>query len=691
MLRPRRSDVLSTLLVVLLAAAILGTLRSASPFLYDYDGYFHIRYAEILRSEGISRSFPWWQETFLRDRFADKDFVYHLLLIPFTFGDLLLGAKVAAVVFATATLGIFHAVARRLRVPWPLAWALVLLASSTELLYRLGFTRPGVPAIAFLLAGTLAVFLGRAGWACAVAAVFVNAHVSFPLLPGVALLHDLHRDRDDSGRRSFRVFGWTVAGTVGGALLSPYVPNNLYMFWVQDVRALQFAWDSGVQLWQGWELLPGPSDELLKHNPGALAALGLGGYLLSRSKRVSPEAMTLLVMAGGFLALTLMSRRFIELFAPFAVLLLAVAVRDARDVRSEATGAPRVPARGRAALAVGVCVVVAALGVVSFTEARRWIARENVPDLGRASAWMKANIPEGETIFHTGWDDFAQLFFYNPKFRYLVGLDPTLMYATDPSRWRLWDDIYRGRADDPYTAIRSTFGCRWILARSKDPGLHRAARIDPRFVARYGDGTAWVFELVDGQTFASDWLLHGRYPDPARRLSDIRLPAEPAAPGIVEAHIPEAEGPAARGLEVEGIPGFVDLERLLGVSPRERDVCGVAESWLTADRAGDASVAVTTDDEFRVYLNGEKVLGASPFREPPPGSPGGPPFSLSDLPDTPRLPFKAAETTARVKVRKGDNHLVVKACRVGDEFGFFARAYADGGSPLPSAAGPSRP
>jgi len=54
---------------------------------------------------------------------------------------------------------------------------------------------------------------------------------------------------------------------------------------------------------------------------------------------------------------------------------------------------------------------------------------------------MGANIPAGETIFHLDWDDFPQLFFFNPQFHYLLGLDPTFMYLTSPTRWRLWSDV----------------------------------------------------------------------------------------------------------------------------------------------------------------------------------------------------------------------------------------------------------
>lgn len=32
--------------------------------------------------------------------------------------------------------------------------------------------------------------------------------------------------------------GWTAAGASTGAILSPYVPNNLYLWWAQNIRVL---------------------------------------------------------------------------------------------------------------------------------------------------------------------------------------------------------------------------------------------------------------------------------------------------------------------------------------------------------------------------------------------------------------------------------------------------------------------
>ncbi|HXI01865.1 MAG TPA: hypothetical protein VNI57_01700, partial [Candidatus Saccharimonadales bacterium] len=316
-------------LVFAVTAAALAWLHSATGSLYGYDGYFHIRYAEVLRSEGVSRSFPWWQETFLRDHWADKDFLFHVLLIPFTFGDLTAGAKLASILFGSAVVGVFFLTLRVLKVPWPEAWSLGFLAASTAFIYRLGFTRPSIAAVGLAVAGTGAILAGKRRWAFALAALYPHVHISYHLLPCIAVLHDLHRVPEPGRRRSFAVTGWTAAGALTGAVVTPYFPNNLYLWWVQNLRVLELAWSRPEGLGMGLEIRPGSSDQLLLYNLGVFLALAAAVYMIARRKsRASPEALTLLVVSCGFLGLSMMSRRFIEFLAPFCLLLAGVAGRD---------------------------------------------------------------------------------------------------------------------------------------------------------------------------------------------------------------------------------------------------------------------------------------------------------------------------------------------------------------------------
>ena len=80
----------------------LALIQFSTPDLPDNDGFYHIKLAEIMRTEGLRPAFPWLPLTILNAReYYDHHFLFHVALIPFTFGDLRLGAKWAAVTFAS--------------------------------------------------------------------------------------------------------------------------------------------------------------------------------------------------------------------------------------------------------------------------------------------------------------------------------------------------------------------------------------------------------------------------------------------------------------------------------------------------------------------------------------------------------------------------------------------------------------
>jgi hypothetical protein len=65
-----------------------------SPTLAGNDGYFHIKFAQVIREQGIRPDYPWLPLTILNPtEYFDHHFLYHILLVPFSFGDLLWGAS----------------------------------------------------------------------------------------------------------------------------------------------------------------------------------------------------------------------------------------------------------------------------------------------------------------------------------------------------------------------------------------------------------------------------------------------------------------------------------------------------------------------------------------------------------------------------------------------------------------------
>src|SRR5581483_5919091 len=82
--------------------AFMAGIQFSTPNMPDNDGFYHIKMALIMREQGLKPDFIWLPLTILNEReFYDHHFLYHVALIPFTFGDLRLGAKWSAVFFAS--------------------------------------------------------------------------------------------------------------------------------------------------------------------------------------------------------------------------------------------------------------------------------------------------------------------------------------------------------------------------------------------------------------------------------------------------------------------------------------------------------------------------------------------------------------------------------------------------------------
>jgi hypothetical protein len=155
-------------------------------------------------------------------------------------------------------------------------------------------------------------------------------------------------------------------------------------------------------------------------------------------------------------------------------------------------------------LKVGFVGVV--LGIALFTNVYRTardIGESDPRDYyAKGSAWMRANIPPGEMVFNTDWDDFPRLFFYDPTHRYVSGLDPTYLLDKDAELSKLFDRITTGDEEDPGPLIRDRFGARWIFSDSTSDhdGFHDNAMRSGWFDLVYEDDECRVLLIRDQKT-----------------------------------------------------------------------------------------------------------------------------------------------------------------------------------------------
>jgi hypothetical protein len=459
---PRRRAVLQIAIGFALIFCVMAWIEFGGPAILDNDGYYHIRWAKMLRE-----SFPHLPAfkalplTILDEQhYADHHYLFHLLLIPFTFGDLRFGAKLAAVVFSTlGILSLFALlVAYRVRYRW--LWLGPLIASSEPFLYRMSMTRAPALSLALLGVGGYLILKRKPVLLALLSVVFAWSYSLFPLMMALAVAHAIAIYLSER-RFEFRSILASGIGIIAGLLINPYFPKNLTLFREHLLMktAGTYSVDVGVEWYpyETWVIVGSSALAFIIYFAGLLAF-----DYRSRVRDVKP--LFFLLVSTMFLLMAFKSRRFIEYWPPFGVAFAAFTISPKLETVSFDWMA-RTRDRAIAALAASAVTVAAVVGMgLVILQARADVRSEADPFAYRgASEWLAANTPAGSIVFNTDWDDFPMLFYYNPNNAYIVGLDPTYLYDRDRELWKLYADITLGNESNPAPLIRDRFRAQYVF------------------------------------------------------------------------------------------------------------------------------------------------------------------------------------------------------------------------------------
>jgi hypothetical protein len=449
-----------------------------------------------------------------------------VLQSPFTLGDLRVGAKMAAVLFAVIGLYTTYLFLARFRVRYPLLWIAILLGCAPIFLWRQSMARTQSLSVLLIVLGLWVMFAGRLRWLVPIgflAAWLFNGFFFVIGAPAAAVMVSLGHQatrrwwlREDSDfpvglptlRFALTALAWTLVGLGLGLLLHPYFPRNVEFAFFHLLPKAVPADQANLNVTVGQEWYPfSLGGFIVRVGPTmALTLLGLVPIGLALARRRWPDWRTLVlgILALGFLAMVARSQRLIEYYPAFAVIFCAwswahapATVADLARLAQFALSERMYQILGRylpvvpwlAAIIIAPFIVTSTL--VASREADDGVADWNTYRDG--ALWLARNTPAGSRVFTTGWDDFPHMFFWNTHNTYLVGLDPTYSSLEDPERWQLWRSITSGRVSTPSKPILERFGARYILTDLRherfiqeadaDPGLQRVLRT--RTVAIY--------------------------------------------------------------------------------------------------------------------------------------------------------------------------------------------------------------
>ena len=435
-----KNNSLKTIGGVTLLLAISAALQFSTPNIADPDSFYHLAHAKIYAERGIFYAeFPWAQFSVIKDLKADLWYGFHLFLIPFTYiGDGILGIKIAGAVITFLTLAGFYWVLARLKIKWPLVWVLIFVVAAPDVMYRLTMTRPHNLTLALALIVFALVLTGGKRSAFLILGFFSSfLHIALGWLPifVAALSNLILKTRREPVRWANLIY--LAAGSAIGILARPHPLGALKLAYIQVVQII-FIKLQNIPLTFGRELKPPTWDMFLRNTPLIILILAtaLVLYKMSAAKN-NQEAKeqknifwaALAISGIFFLVTTLVARRSYDIFIGLG--LVAAAAALTLYLKNSAA------ARENSALSV-LIIVIGLLSFNSVTLFKKYNDGAWIPThLKESSLWLKENSKPGEIVFHTNWDQFGALFFWNQNNYYINGMDPVFQYAyNEPLYWK---------------------------------------------------------------------------------------------------------------------------------------------------------------------------------------------------------------------------------------------------------------
>jgi len=432
-----------------LAAA--AAIQAATRVPLDFDTAYHVVVARLIGEHGLLTAFPWTPFSVLGDRYADKELLFHLFLVPFNGLHWVTAAKIVGTLAGTATLFAIYLVLLTERVRWAGLWPFVVLTASSVFVQRFATVRPHVLAIGIAFVALWGAARNRLLLLAAIGVVYPWAHVSWHLPVLLAILAEVARWAA-GGRPGVRPTLAVVAGLIVGFLLHPNTANLAWINWIHLKEVLAsnvWAQRRGVAL--ATEFTPFTPEQALRYATPIVGIAVAGLVLAWRRRRESCVPLAFALGALGFGVLTVKSVRFMEWLTPFAVGSLALAMGS----QARRWIAP-------ALLAATVLWTV----LLGLDPLRTFRLRREVFD-PEMRAFLDRSIPAGAQVFTCEWDYTGELLLALPDRRFIVALDPALFYARSPELYDLWYRLPRQAPTESARIVRDQFRADFVLCTGR--------------------------------------------------------------------------------------------------------------------------------------------------------------------------------------------------------------------------------
>ena len=449
----------------LIGCAFLLLLKLTPDLPGGYDAYRHVKLASRLISEPAQVFKDPWHLAYFWPKPVDPWFGYHLLLAPFTtVFDLITAVKLLSAILFGAMAYVLFLLLHRLDARYPAAWVLLALTGSGVTLNRATLTRPFLLSLLLTLLVALFTLKNKPVKVFVLSALHAASYSIFflpAMVPGIWLL--LRRDR-----QSTRTVLVCAAGIALGVFANPYFPENLrydlFQARVPDV-AVHAHVEIGGELdpVKSWWWLATSLPILFVWIPAVVVHISTWRRLQRAVPASSAKSSINLLLAASVVTFVATIRvvRTTDFFVPFAVLFAAAVL------------APRLSA-WRRNLPYAAIPLALLCAIYVYLTCQYALAAPSLARFRGASEYLRTHAP-GELVANAQWGDYQFLYFLNTQNRYLVGIEPTMMYRIDPRKYWLWRHIsddetatcdveHCAERQDIAGAIRTELGARYVFA-----------------------------------------------------------------------------------------------------------------------------------------------------------------------------------------------------------------------------------
>ena len=483
---------LSSALIIFGIGSFYTYVQFSHPGIIGIDGYFHIRFAQEMWHTGIIYDFRWLVYTIYSRNFTDDHFLFHVLQIPFTFGNLIVGAKIYAIIFPTLAFALFFALLTQQKIRFPLFWTALLFVSSAPFILRLGMPRAASISLIFLLIGTWIILNHQYKKLLPLAFCYVWLYGGFPLLFVMACVA-FFTFWFAEHKKNPQIIFFCGLGMLLGLILNPYFPHNL-SFLLKSYTQIELGmFPSHIP--GGNEDYPYASSSAVRNALPVWCAVfaGMLAYMISKH-RLDAKTLFLFLFSIALLCLYLNVRRFIEYWAPFGILFSAFALNP--FIPEQPLKMLFKPSLGKG-IAFALCLFLLLACWDTCTQIFDY--RQNYRDpktYQGAAEFLKRETPQNAIVFTADWDDFPLLFHFNSHNRYIVGMDLRYLYYYDPQLCDLWLSISDGTEKDAVLKIKEFFRADYIFCPKDEKAflrnIHRSSG-DKQII--YEDAHAILFKI----------------------------------------------------------------------------------------------------------------------------------------------------------------------------------------------------